>query len=144
MTIKLSCWEHRDGNITDLLDGTGHKSNLYNWIAADLIEGDMLVGLPEIIIRNMKSALKVIRIFMKRVEYAREKGEDTENLVFTVKLEIDHKYDKQGNVIEYLMPKFHIVKLAVPYLKSPSKHAPWFITLFNYLQSKVLERIPKT
>jgi hypothetical protein len=42
------------------------------------------------------------------------------------------------------MPKFHIVKLAVPHIKSSSKHASWFITLYNYLQSKVLERIPKS
>lgn len=42
------------------------------------------------------------------------------------------------------MPKFHIVKLAVPQLKSPSKHAPWFITLYNFLQSKILERAPKS
>ena len=42
------------------------------------------------------------------------------------------------------MPKYHIVKLAVPYcLKSPSKHSPWFTHLFNFLQSQVLDRSSK-
>jgi len=67
VTIKISCWEHKEGKISDLLDGTGTKSGVYNWIASDLIERNVVVGIPEIIIRNMKSALKVIRMFMKRL-----------------------------------------------------------------------------
>ena len=51
--------------------------NLSNWIAKDFIEGETVVGIPEIIIRNMKSALKVIRIFMKSLEVNRERGEET-------------------------------------------------------------------
>lgn len=71
MTIKLSCWEHREGKIGDLLGGTGSKVGLSNWIARDRLEGDTVVGVPEIIIRNMKTALKVIRIFMKSLEVSR-------------------------------------------------------------------------
>ena len=48
-----------------MLGGTGGRSNLTNWIASDLIESSIVAGIPEIIIRNMKSALKVIRILMK-------------------------------------------------------------------------------
>jgi hypothetical protein len=54
-----------------LLGGTGSKVALSNWIARDRLEGDTVVGVPEIIIRNMKTALKVIRIFMKSLEVSR-------------------------------------------------------------------------
>lgn len=36
----------------------------------------MVVGIPEIIIRNLKSALKIIKIYMKKVEEAREQKEE--------------------------------------------------------------------
>jgi hypothetical protein len=35
-----------------------------------------VVGIPEIIIRNLKSALKMIKIFMKKVEESREQKEE--------------------------------------------------------------------
>jgi hypothetical protein len=41
-----------------------------------LIEGKVVVGIPEIIIRNLKSALKIIKIYMKKVEEAREQKEE--------------------------------------------------------------------
>lgn len=65
MTIKLSCWEHRDGKINDLLGGTSEKTEMHNWMSRDMLEGIKLVGIPEIMIQNIKSALKIIRIFMK-------------------------------------------------------------------------------
>ena len=40
-------------------------------VEEDLIEGKVLVGNPEVIVRNMKSALKIIKLFMRRAEEVR-------------------------------------------------------------------------
>jgi hypothetical protein len=54
---------------------------------------------------------------------------------------MDNGYDKQGKVSEYLLSKFHIVKLSHPYtVKAPSKHTSWFVNLFNYMQAQTLEK----
>jgi len=66
----LSCWQHRDGELSDVFGATSDKKLGMNgnWVSDDLIEGKVVVGVPEIIIRNMKSALKIIKLYMKKVE----------------------------------------------------------------------------
>ena len=71
VTIKISCWEHREGKIGDLLGVTGSKASLSNNVHHDQIEGSVVSGIPEIIVRNMKSALKIIRLLMKSLEVNR-------------------------------------------------------------------------
>lgn len=106
-----------------------------------MIEGKILVGNPEVIVRNMKSALKIIKLFMRRAEEVREQKEDaTETLLISLKLEIDNGYDKQGNVTEYKLSKLHLVKLANPF-SAKAKHPQWFISLFNHFQADALEKM---
>ena len=133
VTIKLSCWGLTEGRLTDLL---GHRCQWGN----DLTEGRVVHGAPEIIIRNMKAALKVVKLFSVRSEEGREEGcEHNQTLVFTIKLEVDAGWDKQGNVTEYQLSKLTFVKLASPFTKG-GKSSGWFISLYNSLQSEALER----
>jgi hypothetical protein len=48
VTVKLSCWEYRDGQLSDVVGATTQQNlgSKGNWIADDLIEKKVIVGIP--------------------------------------------------------------------------------------------------
>lgn len=166
----------KEGRFSDLFGGMedtfsfklgsepGHVAN-GNSLHDDPFELVYLLGLPEVIVRNMKTAMKIISLISKKIGGLHEDHENyTENLIYTLKLEIDSEYDHNGDPFTYLLSKLYIVKFsnikAHPQPASStagnqsqglnpkggqtaaqfhkSNNSQWYITLMNLLQEELL------
>lgn len=91
VTVKLSCSLFNKAKFKDIFGGNGDSQIEFK---RDILEGGILHTVPEIIIRNVKTGLKLLNIISKQLADDREE-EETENLILTLKLELDCQRNRE-------------------------------------------------
>ena len=87
----MSCSTFNNGKFYDVYGGNKDVGTV---VEEDYLEGCVLLNIPEVIIRNVKTGLKLINIIIKMVKESREEMY-TENMIFTVRCSL--MLDKGGN-----------------------------------------------